>query len=165
MSSGETEPRTESENSMTCQCSACGGTGKCATCIGSGRIERTEIVIARRTRRHRFDTPDPQLRGVWRYGNLSVAKAMTGGETLAKDDSLPTNPDCAEETIWPCAPEDWRLCTKCGNLVCEKHDYRVPVLPPSPFCSDSPDMICKECIAAMWSRGDIAQGPRIQYLY
>jgi len=165
MSSGETEPKTESEYSMACQCGACGGTGKCATCVGTGRIERAALVNALRTRRHRFDTPNSQLRGVWRYGNLSVAKALTGGETLAMDDSAPTDPNCAEEKTSPCLAENWRLCDRCHKLICEKHDCRVPVLPPSPFCCPSPDMICKECIALLWHRSDISQRTPVQYLY
>jgi len=149
---------------MACQCGACGGTGKCATCVGTGRIERAALVNARRTRRHRFDTPNSQLRGVWRYGNLSVAKALTGGETLAMDDSAPTDPNCAEDKIWPCSAEDWRSCAQCQKLVCEKHDYLVPVWPPEDAASEPADMICRECIAAMWGRGDISQEARVQYL-
>jgi len=153
---------------MACQCNVCIGTGKCPTCSGTGEVESSERRSFRATRRHRFDTPNPQLRGVWRYRTVALAKApaisMTGGETLAKEDSVPTNPDCAEERTWPCSDEDWRPCGKCGKLVCERHDYRVPVVPPGPICCGSPDMICKECIALLWYRGDISQGARMQYL-
>ena len=90
---------------------------------------------------------------------------MAGGETFAKDDAVPTYPDYAKKRIWPCSAEYWRHCAKCGKFVCEKHDYLVPVLPPSPFCCDSPDTICRECIALLWYRGDISQGSRTQYLY
>ena len=90
---------------------------------------------------------------------------MAGGETFAKNDAVPTYPDCAEEKTWPCSADDWRPCAKCHKLVCEKHDYRVPVRPPSPICCDSPDMTCRKCIERLWYRGDISQGSQTNYLY
>lgn len=154
---------------MACQCNRCVGTGKCATCSGTGEVETSQARSYRATRRDRFYSPAPQLCGVWRFRSLAAEKApakpMTGSETLAKDDSVATNPECAEETTWPCSADDWRPCAKCGKPVCERHDYRVPVFPPDPICCESPDMVCKECIAAMWCRGDISQGSQTKYLY
>jgi hypothetical protein len=51
------------------------------------------------------------------------------------------------------------------KLVCKVHDYLVPVWPPMTNYGEYPDMMCKECIATLWSRGDISQGSRVQYLY
>jgi len=169
MTGGETEPRTESESAMACQCGACGGTGKCATCVGSGRAERTELVNARRTRRHRFDTPDPPPCGIWRYQGLPPAKRkarpVTDGEKIAGPDLEHANPECAAEKIWPCAADCWRPCAQCGKLVCEKHDYLVPVWPPENDRCDPADMVCKDCLAGLWYRDDISQSTRVQYLF
>jgi hypothetical protein len=153
---------------MTGQCKICSGSGKCSMCSGRGELEASEPRTLRRTR-HRFDIPGPQIWVVWRYRTLAVAKApvelTTGGETLAKDDSMPTDPECAGETTWPCSAECWRPCSKCDKLVCEKHDYLVPVWPNVDGAHAPADMVCKECIAALWERGDISQGSRMQYLY
>ena len=154
---------------MACQCNTCVGTGKCPSCSGTGEVEAREFRSFRRTRLHRFDSPEPQIGGVWRYRTMAVAKApakpMTGGEALVKDDSVPTDPECAEEKTWPCSSECWRLCAKCQKLVCETHDYLVPVWPPESSACEPADMICKECIAALWDRGDISQGARVHYIY
>lgn len=153
---------------MACQCGACGGTGICTTCVGSGRAERTELVSARRTRRHRFDTHGPQFYGIWRYQALSAMKTqekpMTEGETVAKNESASANPECAEESIWPCSAEFWHPCDRCHKLVCEKHDYLIPVWPPEDGAWEPANMICMECIAELWYRGDISQGFRMQYI-
>jgi hypothetical protein len=154
---------------MAWQCNVCVGTGKCRTCRGKGEAEGSEPQSFRATRRDRLYSPAPQLCGVWRYRTLALAKSpvkpLTGGETLTKDDVVPTYPECAEEKTWPCSSECWRPCDKCHKLVCEKHDYRVPVWPPENGGCDPADMICKECLAALWYRGDISQGTRVQYLY
>ena len=154
---------------MACQCNACVGTGKCPTCSGRGEVEASEPRSFRRTRLHRFEFPGPQICGVWRYRTMAVAKApanpMTGGATLERDDSVPTNPECSEEKTWPCSAENWRSCSKCGKLVCDKHNYLIPVWPPENGALESADMVCKECIAALWDRGDISQGARTQYIY
>jgi hypothetical protein len=154
---------------MACQCGTCGGTGKCATCVGSGRAERAEFENARRIRRHRFDRPDPQPCGVWRYQAVlavkTSAKPMTEGDMVANGESEPTNPECADEKTWPCSAECWRPCAKCHKPVCERHDYLVPVWPPENGAFEPADMICKECITAMWATGDISQGSRVNYLH
>lgn len=169
MTSGGTEPRTESEYAMACQCGACGGTGKCATCVGSGRAERTELVNARRTRRHRFDTHGPQPCGVWRFQALQLAKRearpMTNGEKMAKPDPAPAIPECAQDTIWRCSAEFWRPCARCRRLICEMHDYRIPVWPCEDAASEPANMLCRECVAELWYRGDISQGAQVRYLY
>jgi hypothetical protein len=36
-------------------------------------------------------------------------------------------PDCAAETIWPCCSENWQPCSECRRLICEIHDYLLPV--------------------------------------
>jgi RecJ-like exonuclease len=154
---------------MASQCNRCVGTGKCPTCSGRGEVEASEPRSFRRTRRHRFDTPDPQPCGVWRYqASLPTARKsgpMTEGETVAKGESAPANPECADEEIWQCSAECWRPCDRCHKLVCEKHDYLVPVWPPENDACDPADMVCKDCVAALWCRGDISQGARVQYLY
>jgi hypothetical protein len=153
---------------MACQCNACVGTGKCPTCSGTGEVEGGELRAFRTTSRDRRCSPGPQLFGVWRYRTLAVVKApvkpMTGGETLAKDGPMPTTPECADEKTRPCSTGDWRACSKCGRLVCEKHDYLVPVRPPENACGPA-DMICKECVATLWYRGGISQRPQVQYIY
>ena len=153
---------------MACQCEVCGGTGKCRRCGGRGEAEGSEPQNFRSTRRDRLYSPGPQICGVWRYRIVAVAKApakpMTDGETLAKDDSVPTNPECAEEKIWPCSTEDWRPCAKCQKLICETHDYLVPVWPPENSACDPADMICRECVAELWYRGDISQGARMRFI-
>lgn len=154
---------------MAFQCNGCVGTGKCPTCSGWGEVEASEPRSLRRIRLHRFDFPGPQLYGVWRYQDLSAvktpAKLMTEGETVAKGESERTNPECADQKTWPCSAECWRPCDRCQRLICEKHDYLVPVWPPENGACEPADMICKECIAALWFRGDISQGARVQYLY
>ena len=154
---------------MACQCNNCSGTEKCSACSGTGEVEPREFRSFRRTRLHRFDSSEPQICGVWRYRTLAFAKVpakpMPRGETLAKDDSVPANPECADEKTWPCSAEDWRRCDKCQKLVCERHDYLVPRWPPENAAFEPADMICKECIAALWDRGDISQGARAQYIY
>lgn len=165
MASINAEARTESEYAMACQCGACGGSGKCATCVGSG--ERTELLNPRRIRRHRFDSPDPQPYGFWRYQTLPPAKRkpqpVTNGETVAKPAPAPT-PECANEVIGLCSPECWRPCDRCHKLVCEIHDYRIAVWPPENGAFDPADMVCRECIAALWETGDISKSARAQYL-
>jgi hypothetical protein len=89
---------------------------------------------------------------------------MTEDETVPKGESTPTKPECTEETIWPCSAECWRSCDRCHKLVCETHDYLVPVWPLENSACEPADMICKECIAAMWDRGDISQGSQVQYI-
>jgi hypothetical protein len=168
MTSGETEPRTEREYAMACQCGACGGTGKCATCVGSGLAQRTELLNPRRIRRNRFDSPDPQPCGVWRFRALLPTERnpgpVTNSEKMAKPDPAPANPVCAVDKIRPCSAECWQPCAQCGKLVCEGHDYLVPVWPPANGGCDRADMLCRECITALWATGDISQDARVQYL-
>lgn len=153
---------------MACKCNVCVGTGKCRTCKGTGEVESNERQNFRAARRDRLYFPGPRVCGIWRYWTLAVAKVpikpRTGGGKLAKDDSVPTNPDCAEEKIWPCSAEDWRPCAKCGKLVCERHDYLVPVWPPEDGACEPADLVCRDCIELLWYRGDISQGIRMRYL-
>jgi hypothetical protein len=154
---------------MASQCNRCVGTGKCPACSGTCEAAAREVLTFRGPRLHRFDTPDPQPCGVWRYQALQPAKRkarpMTEGETVAKCESELSNSECAEEKTWPCSAESWRPCDKCHKLVCEKHDYLVPVWPPENGACAPADMICKDCIAALWYRGEISQGTRVQYIY
>ena len=85
------------------------------------------------------------------------AKPMTEGETVANGESEPANPECAEKRIWPCSAECWHPCNRCHKLVCERHDYLVPVLQPDYSACGRADTICKECIAELWYRGDLSQ--------
>ena len=153
---------------MACKCNVCVGTGQCSACNGRGEIEASEPRSFRRTRLHRFDSPDPQPCGVWRFQTLQPAKRkarpMTDGEKIAGPDSEHANPECAGDKIWPCSSECWRPCDRCHKLVCEKHDYLVPVWAAENSSCEPADMICRECIAAMWDRGDISQGSRVQYI-
>ena len=169
MANGGTEPRIKRESAMESQCNRCVGSGKCPTCSGRGEVEASEPRSFRRTRLHRFDPPDPPPSGVWRYQARSAARtrieAMTDGAKMAKPDPAPANPVCAGDEIWPCLPDCWRPCAQCGKLVCEKHDYLVPVWPPENGGCDPANMICRECIAALWATGDISQGARVEYLY
>ena len=159
--------RTERAYPLASQCNRCVGTGKCPTCSGRGEVEESEPRSFRRTRLHRFDTPDPPPCGVWRYRAVSAvmtsAKPMTEGETVAKPDTAPA-PECAVDKIWPCSPECWRSCDRCHKLICEKHDYLVPVWPPENGACDRADMICRECVVALWASGDISQSAQVQYL-
>jgi hypothetical protein len=169
MSCSETKPQTGREPELACQCNRCAGTGKCPTCSGTGEVERSELRNFRATRQDRLYSPAPQLRGVWRYQTPLAAKTeardRADGDNMTVADGQRANPKCADETIWPCSAENWRPCDGCQKLTCERHDYLVPVLPPSPICCDLPDMICKECLAALWYRGDIFQTSRTQYSY
>jgi hypothetical protein len=45
------------------------------------------------------------------------------------------------------------------------HDYRIPVWPCEDAASEPADMVCKECLAELWDRGDISEGARVQYLF
>ena len=141
---------------------------KCSKCKGTGEVEESEPRSFRRPRFHRFDTPDPPPCGVWRYQTPSPAKRkarpMAEGEAVAKADPTPANPECANEKTWPCSAECWRPCDRCHKLICEKHDYLVPVWPPENGACDRADMICRKCLAALWARGDISQGAWVQYL-
>ena len=154
---------------MACQCGACGGTGKCATCVGSGRVERTVLVNARRTRRHRFDTPDPQPCGVWRFQTLQSPKRregpMTDGEKTAGQNLEPAIPECAADKVWKCSEECWQRCDRCHKLVCEMHNYLVPIFPCEEAASNPADMVCKECVEALWYRGDISAGDQMRYIF
>ena len=169
MTSGETEPRTERAYPMASQCDRCVGTGKCPTCAGRGEVEANEPRSLRRPRLNRFELPGPQFYGIWRYqAGLAVmtsAKPMTKVEPVARPDPAPANPECAGDKIWPCSAECWRPCAKCHKPVCERHDYLVPVWPPENGAFEPADMICKECITAMWATGDISQGSRVNYLH
>lgn len=140
----------------------------CSKCKGTREVEESEPRSFRRTRLHRFDPPDPPPCGVWRYQALSAVKTptkpITEGETVAKVESEPITPECAEEKIWPCSPEYWRPCARCQKLICEMHDYRISVWPPESGAFEPADMICRDCVAALWSRGDISQGARVQYI-
>jgi hypothetical protein len=140
----------------------------CSKCKGTGEVEESEPRSFRRTRLHRFDTPDPPPCGVWRYQAVSAvmtsAKPMTEGETVAKPDPTPANLECAGDEIWPCLSECWRPCAKCGKLVCEKHDHLVPVWPSGNGACEPADMVCRQCIAELWGRGDISQIARVQYI-
>ena len=154
---------------MAGQCNNCSGTGKCPTCSGRGEVEASEPRSFRGTRLHRFEFPGPQFYGIWRYESLSVvkwlAKPMTESEMVAKGESESTSPECAEDKICPCSVEYWRPCAMCHKPVCERHDYLVPVWPPESGAWDPADMLCKDCVAALWFRGDISQGSRVQYVY
>jgi hypothetical protein len=153
---------------MACQCNNCSGTGKCSTCSGTGELETSEQRSFRRTRLNRFEYPGPQLYGVWRYQTLAAvkkpAKPIMESEAVANSDAVPIIPKYAEE-LWPCSKEHWRGCDKCEKLVCVMHDYLVPVWPPETSAYEASDMICKQCIVEMWSRGDISQGSRTQYIH
>ncbi len=141
----------------------------CSKCKGTGEVEESEPRSFRRTRLHRFDTPDPPPCGVWRYRAVSAvmtsAKPMTEGETVAKPAPAPAYPECAGDRIRQCSAECWRPCAKCGKSVCEKHDYLVPVWPPENGRCDPADMVCRQCIAELWDRGNISQGLRGQYIF
>jgi hypothetical protein len=169
MANGGIEPRAESEYAMASQCSRCVGTGKCRMCSGTGELEESEPRSFRRTRLHRFDTPDPPPCGVWRYQTPSPAKRkarpMADGEQMAKTDPAPAVPECAGDKIWPCAAECWRPCAQCSKLVCEKHDHLVPVWPPENRAFEPADMLCRQCIAELWCRDDISQSARVQYIF
>ena len=138
----------------------------CSKCKGTGEVEESEPRSFRRPRFHRFDTPDPPPCGIWRYQAVSAVKAsgrsMTEGGTAAKPDPAPA-PECAVDKIWPCSPECWRSCDRCHKLICEKHDHLVPVWPSGNGVCEPADMVCKECLAGLWSREDISQG-RVQYI-
>jgi hypothetical protein len=153
---------------MACQCNRCVGTGKCPTCSGTGEVEASEPRSFRRPRLHRFEYPGPQFYGIWRYQARSAvmtsAKPMTEGGTAAKPDPAPASPECAEDKIWQCSSECWRPCDRCHKPVCEKHDYLVPVWPPENGGYDPAYMVCRECLAALWARGDISQGVLVQYI-
>jgi len=168
MTSAETEPRTEREYAMACKCKVCVGTGKCSACTGTGEAAAREVLTSRRPRLHRFEFPGPQFYGIWRYQAASAvmtsANHMTEGETVTKPDPAPANPECADGEIWPCSSECWRPCDRCHKLVCEKHSFSVPVWPSENGGGEPADMICKECIAALWNRDDISQSDQVQYL-
>ena len=140
----------------------------CSKCKGTGEVEESEPRSFRRTRLHRFDTPDPQPSGVWQYQTLQPEKRkmrpMADGEQMAKPDPAPAT-ECAVDKIWPCSPQCWRPCDRCHKLICEKHDYLVPVWPPENGGCDRADMLCRECITALWATGDISQGARVQYIF
>ena len=154
---------------MACQCGSCVGSGRCRTCRGTGEVEASEARSFRRPRLHRFDTPDPQPCGVWRYqGSLSTKRKpvpMTDGDKITEPNPAPAKPECAEEEIWPCAAECWQPCDRCHKLICEKHDYLIPVWPPENGACEPAHMVCRQCIAELWYRGDISQGARVQYIY
>ena len=154
---------------MACQCNVCVGTGRCRACRGTGEIEASEPRSFRRTRLNRFEFPGPQFYGIWRYRAVSAvmtsAKPTTEGETMAKPDPALANPECAGETIRPCSAECWRPCDRCHKLLCEKHSFWVPVWPPENGACDPADMVCRQCIAELWGRGNISQDARGQYLY
>ena len=95
---------------------------------------------------------------------MTSAKPMTEGGTAAKPDPAPASPECAEDKIWQCSSECWRPCDRCHKPVCEKHDYLVPVWPPENGGYDPAYMVCRECLAALWARGDISQGVLVQYI-
>lgn len=168
MTSGETEPRTEREYAMACQCNRCVGTGKCSACSGTGEAAAREVLTSRRPKLHRFEFPGPQFYGIWRYQAVppvvTSAKPLTEGVTVAKPVPAPANPECAGDRVWPCSAECWRPCAQCGKLICERHDYLVPVWPPENGACDRADMICRECVVALWARGDISQSAQVQYL-
>jgi len=152
---------------MASQCNRCVGSGKCPTCSGRGEVEASETRSCRRPKLHRFEYPGPQFYGIWRYQAVSAAmtsgRSMTEGGTVAKPDPAPT-PECADVEIRPCSAECWRPCAKCGKLVCEKHDYLVPVWPPENGGGEPADVVCRQCVVALWATGDISQGARVQYL-
>jgi hypothetical protein len=154
---------------MACQCNVCVGTGRCKRCGGTGEVEGSESRSYRRTRWDRFNSPNPLRCGVWRYQTASAVKSltkpMTEGERVAKGESVPAIPECAEEKIWPCTAESWRPCDKCCKLVCEKHSYLIPVWPCEDAASEPADMVCRECVEELWARGDISAGDRTQYLF
>jgi hypothetical protein len=153
---------------MACQCNRCVGTGKCPTCSGRGEVEASEPRGYRRTRLNRFEFPGPQFYGIWRYQAVppvvTSAKSLTEGVTVAKPDPASANPECAGNEILPCSAECWRPCAQCGKLVCEQHSFSVPVWPSENGVGDPADMLCWECIAALWYRGDISQSAQVQYL-
>jgi hypothetical protein len=169
LKSGKRRNRTRAKRGceMACQCNVCVGTGRCRACRGTGELEESDPRSFRRIRRHRFDSSDPQPYGVWRYqASLPVRRKpqpVPNAETVAKPDPAPT-PECANEVIGPCAAECWRPCAQCGKLVCEGHDYLVPVWPPENGGCDRADMLCRECITALWATGYISQDARVQYL-
>ena len=154
---------------MACQCNVCVGTGRCRACRGTGEVEASEPRSLRRPKLHRFEFPGPQFYGIWRYQAgptvMRSAKPTTEAETVTKPDPAPANPECAADEIWPCSPECWRPCAKCGKLVCEKHDYLVPVWLPENGRCDPADMVCRQCIAELWDRGNISQDLRGQYIF
>ena len=153
---------------MACQCNRCVGTGKCSACSGTGEAAAREVLTSRRPKLHRFEFPGPQSYGIWRYqAGLAVmtsAKPMTKVEPVARPDPAPANPECAGDKIWPCSAECWRPCAQCGKLVCEQHGFSVPVWPPENGACEPANLVCKECIAAMWDRGAISQSVQVQYL-
>ena len=150
---------------MACQCNTCVGTGKCQTCSGTGQVEKAEVGNAGRAGRDRFYFSRLPRRGSWRYQALAAmetpAKPLMGGEAAAKGDALRINPACTEANQ-SCSSECWRPCDKCQKLVCERHDYLVPVWRPAGGACEPADMVCKECIAALWCRGDISQSTGVQ---
>jgi hypothetical protein len=89
---------------------------------------------------------------------------LTEEVPVTKPDPAPAIPECTQDTIWPCSAEFWRRCDRCNKLVCEKHDYLIPVWPPEDGAREPANMICMECIAELWYRGDISQGSRMQYI-
>ena len=153
---------------MACKCNVCVGTGRCAACSGSGDAAGSEPQSFRATRRDRLYSPAPQLSGVWRYRALLSTQRkpglMTSGEKMAKPEPAPASPECAGDKIWPCSAGCWRPCDRCHKLICEKHDHLVPVWPSGNGGCDPADMVCRECIAALWYRGDISQSAQVQYL-
>jgi len=167
--SGKRRNRTRTKRGceMACQCNVCVGSGRCRACRGTGELEENEPRSLRRPKLHRFEFPDPQPYGFWRYQTLPPAKRkpqpVTNGETVAKPAPAPT-PECANEVIGLCSPECWRPCDRCHKLICEKHDHLVPVWPSGNGGCDPADMVCRECIAALWYRGDISQSAQVQYL-
>jgi hypothetical protein len=153
---------------MASQCDRCVGSGKCRTCRGTGEVEASEPRSLRRTRLNRFEFPGPQFYGIWRYQAVSAVmtsgKPMTEGKTVAKGESAPAKPECADEKILPCSAEYWCPCAQCGKLVCGQHSFSVPVWPPENGGCDPADMICQKCLAALWARGNISQSVQVQYL-
>jgi len=158
----------EGASEMSCQCDACMGTGKCSTCSGTGQVEGDGGGKARRARRDRIYSHGLEHSAVWRYQALSPATTQVASsmdcEQIPRRDANSTNPKCAEAKASSCSVKHWRPCNKCRKHVCEIHDFLVPVWSPETGTSEPFHMICKECIAALWSREEISNGTRLHHI-
>ena len=56
------------------------------------------------------------------------------------------NPDCADEKLTPCSPENWVQCDTCYKLICDVHDDVVQVWHQGAGEYGPSDRLCRGCV-------------------
>ena len=73
-------------------------------------------------------------------------------------------PDCVRENLRPCSPEPWHPCDRCHRLICDIHDCLFEVWHQATGDYGGCDVLCQPCVETAYSRGEISQGVRWEYI-